>query len=94
MPDMDDWEKLTKLLVYIQWTIDLKLQLSSSGMGIVKWWLDALFATRDMRKSQTGGCLSMGEDAIFSFSKKQRLVTKSPTKAELVAVDDVLPQVI
>ena len=35
-----------------------------------------------------------GRKTIFSFSKKQRLVQKSSTKAELVAVDDVLPQVI
>ena len=91
-PDIDDWEKLVRLLVYIQGSIDLKLWLSSSGMGIVKWWLDASFGTRDMRKSQTGKCLSMGEGAIFSFSKKEQLVTKSSTKAKLVAVDDVLPQ--
>ena len=36
----------------------------------------------------------MGKGAIFSFSKKQKLNTKSSTEAELVGVDDVLPQVL
>lgn len=63
-------------------------------MGIVKWWLDASFGTKGIRKSQTGGCLSMGEGEIFSFSKKQWLVTKGFTEAKLMAVDDVCPQVI
>ena len=39
-PYMDGWEKLVRLLVYIQGTIALKLWLSSSGIFIVKWWLD------------------------------------------------------
>ena len=93
-PDKDDWEKLTRLVVYLKESIDLRLRLSSSVMGVVKWWVDASFATRDQRRSQTGGCLSMGNGAVFSFSKKQKLVTKSSTEAELVGVDDVLPQVI
>ena len=63
-------------------------------MGVSKWWVDASFATRDQMKSQTGGNLSLGGGAVFSFSKKQKLVTKSSTEAELVGVDDVLPQVI
>ena len=93
-PDEDDWDKLTRLVIYIQGSIDLKLRLSLSGMGVSKWWIDVSFATREQRKSQTGGCLSRGEGVILSFSKKQKLVTKSSTEAELVGVDDVLPQVL
>ena len=36
-PDEDDWDKLTRLVIYIQWSIDLKLRLSSSGLGVSKW---------------------------------------------------------
>ena len=36
----------------------------------------------------------MGKGAVVSVSKRQKLNTKSSTKAELVGVDDVLPQVI
>ena len=69
-PDEDDWGKLTRLVVYIKATINLRLRLSSDGMGVSKWWIDASFATRDQVKSQTGGNMSMGGGAVFSFSKK------------------------
>ncbi len=45
-------------------------------------------------RSHTGGAMSMGTGATYSTSKKQKLNTKSSTEAELVGVDDVLPQAI
>jgi hypothetical protein len=36
----------------------------------------------------------MGTGAIYSTSKKQKLNTKSSTEAELVGIDDVLPQAL
>ena len=38
--------------------------------------------------------MSMGTSAAYSTSKKQKLNTKSSTEAELVGVDDVLPQAL
>jgi hypothetical protein len=38
--------------------------------------------------------MSMGTGAAYSTSKKQKLNTKSSTEAELVGIDDVLPQAI
>ena len=45
-------------------------------------------------KSHTGGTMSLGKRATYSTSIKQHLVTKSSTKAELVSVNDVIPQVL
>jgi hypothetical protein len=45
-------------------------------------------------KSHTGGVMSMGTGAVYSISKKQKLNTKSSTEAELVGIDDVLPQAL
>ena len=50
-PDEDDWDKLTRLVIYIQGSINLKLRLSLSGMGVSKWWVDASFSTKEQRKS-------------------------------------------
>ena len=45
-------------------------------------------------KSHTGGLLSLGKGAVFATSKKQKLNTKSSTEAELVAIDDLMPQIL
>ena len=70
------------------------LRLSANGSGFTKWLVDAAFANRDKCLSQTGGLLTMGGGAILSTSKKQKINTKSSTEAELVAVDDMMPQIL
>jgi hypothetical protein len=45
-------------------------------------------------RSHTGGAMSLGTGAAYSTSKKQKLNTKSSTEAELVGIDDVLPQAL
>ena len=93
-PDVDDWGKLVRLMVYIKGTLELVLTLCAELMRVPKWWIDASFGTRLMMYSQSGGCGTLGKGMVSSFSKRQKLVTKSSTEAELVGVDDVLPQVL
>ena len=38
--------------------------------------------------------MSLGKESVFSMSRKQRLNTTSSTEAELVATDNVMPQII
>jgi hypothetical protein len=45
-------------------------------------------------KSHTGGYFSLGKGAVYATSTRQNLNTKGSTEDELVAVSDVLPQVI
>jgi hypothetical protein len=63
-------------------------------MHVVKWWVDASFAVHPDMKSHTGATMSLGKGAAYSRSMRQRLNTKSSTEAELVGVDDVMPQVL
>jgi hypothetical protein len=93
-PDEDDQKKLIRTLSYLKSTIDLPLILSADGSHIVKWWVDASFATRKDMRSQTGVAMSMGRGAIFSMARKQRLNTTSSTEAEVVGADDAMPQMI
>ena len=45
-------------------------------------------------KSHTGGMMLMRRGALYSASSKQKLNTKSSTKAELVGLDDLMPQIL
>jgi hypothetical protein len=47
----------------------------------------------DMR-SHTGGAMTLGKGSVYSTSVKQKLVTRSSTEAEVVAVHDVMPQML
>jgi len=44
--------------------------------------------------SHTGGTMSMGKGVIYGAFTWQNLSTKSSTEAEIIAVSDVLPQVV
>ena len=60
-PNMDDYEKLTRVMRYLQAYLDLKLTLSAGASGVVQWWVDAAYGVPYDMKSHTGGTLSMGK---------------------------------
>ena len=79
---------------YLNKTKNETLVLKPDGKNEVKWWIDAAFAVHPDMRSHTGAVMTMGEGAIQSISKKQKVNTRSSTEAELVAADDALAQVI
>ena len=93
-PYEDDDKKLSKILKYLIRTRDLVLTLESDDTGRVKCWVDAEFAVHHDMKSHKCGMISMGRGALYSTSNKQKLNTKSSTKAELVGVYDLMPQIL
>jgi len=93
-PDVDDYAKLRRVMRYLRGTINLPLTLESHPSGNMRWWVDASFAVHPDMKSQTGAVMSLGGGAMMSMSCRQKINTKSSTEAELVGVDDALPQVI
>jgi hypothetical protein len=74
--------------------MNLPLNLSMYGSSIVKWWVDALFASRNTMKSQSGATMFMGKDSIYNMSRKQKLSTKSSTEAELVGAYNAMSQIV
>jgi hypothetical protein len=58
-------------------------------MSIVKWWVDTSYAVHPDMKSHTGGMMLLGKGAIYTTK-----TTKSSTKAELVGVNDIMPQIL
>ena len=88
-PNRGDWKKLLRLMKYLSGTKDMGLRLKSDKTNSLKWYAEAAFAVHPDFKSHTGATLSMGDGAVLSMSRKQKLNTKSSTEAELVGADDV-----
>jgi len=87
-----DWEKLKRLLQFINCTIDEKLTLSADkGLTFMKTWVDASYAVHPNMRGHTGGCLALGRGMLHSRSSKQKLNTKSSTECEVVGTSDYLP---
>jgi hypothetical protein len=93
-PDSDDYKKLTRVMQYLQGSLDLKLTLSADGSGLVQWWVDAAYGVHYDMKSHTGGTLSLGKGSVYSYSSAQKLVSRSSTEAEVIGVDDLMPQMM
>ena len=65
--------------------------MSSVGEGkhvSVTAHVDASFGCHENGKSHTGVCITLGDGPVFVRSVKQKIVTKSSTEAELVALSD------
>jgi hypothetical protein len=93
-PDVDDYKKLIRVMRYLRGTVDMPLTLEADKMHVLKWWVDASYGVHPDMKSHTGGALSLGKGVVYGTSTRQRINTKSSTEAELVGVNDVLPQVL
>ena len=79
---------------YLQGTVSLTLRLAGDGSGNVAWHIDASHAIHFDMKGHTGGTMTMGKGSIYSTASGQKLVARSSTESELIAVYDVLPQVL
>jgi hypothetical protein len=88
-PHESDWKKLIRLLKYLNGTQEDVLTLSAHDLQTINWFVDVSFAVHQDFKSHTGGNMTMGQGAIISASRKQKLNTTSSTTAELVGADDM-----
>jgi hypothetical protein len=58
------------------------------------WWVDNSYAVHPNMHSHSGIVMSLGKDAAYLTSCKQKLNTKSSTEAKLVAIDEVMGQIL
>ena len=69
-PTHEDEVKLTRVLGYLEHTIDLVRTMGASSLSVLSTWVDASYAVhRDMR-SHTGSLMSFGTGTIHCKSSK------------------------
>ena len=93
--DTDDESKLNRLLRYLNGTRDLDMKLEPhQGLLSISAYIDASYGVHFDGKSHTGLAVCIGKGPVFAKSAKQKLVSKSSTESELIALSDSLSQVI
>ena len=96
-PGTDDLKKLNRCLRYLNATKDdIKYRINATDkLTDMCVYVDASFAVHPNMRSHSGAILTIGKNSVvFDESIKQKLNAKSSTEAELIAISDVLPQVI
>ena len=90
-PTHEDKINLTRVLGYLENTIDLVRTIGASSFLVLSSWVDASYAVHKDMRSHTSGLMSFVTGTIHSKSSKQKLNIKSSTEAELVGVSEYLP---
>ena len=96
-PGIDDLRKLKRCLKYLNATKDnIKYRINATDdLMDLCVYVDASFAVHPNMRSHSGAVLTIGKNTVvFDESIKQKLNAKSSTEAELIAISDVLPQII
>jgi hypothetical protein len=85
-----DLEKLKRLVNYVACTKDMVLTLKVEYPIRLLCFVDASYGEHVDGKSHTGVAITLGAGVFLAKSSKQKIVTKSSTEAELVAITDSL----
>ena len=80
--------------MYLQATQDLPLILQIDNSKIVQQYIDASFTAHNNMKRHTRILMTMEKWSIYPASTKQKLNSKSSTKAEVIGVNDGINQVL
>ena len=91
-PTQQDDVKLRRVLGYVASTLDEVSYIGINEPLTMIHFIDASYAIHNDFKGHTGAGSTLGIAVISSQSSKQKLVTRSSTESELVAVADRLPK--
>jgi hypothetical protein len=90
----EDMSKLERLLKYLRGTRDLGLVLDGrEGLGVLAW-ADASYAVHPDAKGHNGTIVRVGKCLVYAQSSKQKVVSRSSTESELIALHEAIPQVL
>ena len=84
----EDWEKLRKLLSYLQYTIDMPRIIGANDVDVLQTWVDVPYAIHYDLRGDIGGIISLGHGIVHDKFSQQKLNTKSSTGTEAVEASD------
>jgi hypothetical protein len=93
-PTKADLQKLDRVFGYLESNRDMLLRFKRGGKVDFAANIDASWATHDDGHGRTGIVLMMAGCAVAAWSFKQKMVTRSSTESEIVALSDGLTQVL
>ena len=79
---------------YLKGMGHLKLTLTAEDMSTIRWWVDAAYGVHMDCKGHTGMMMTLGKGATMSFSRSQKLNIRGLTEAELIGLDDAIPDIL
>ena len=92
-PTQEDNKKLERVLKYLNGTRGMGIALRQTLDHPVAY-VDASYGVHKDFKSQTGVFITLGQGPVYVASSKQRIIAKSSTEAELVALSDATSQIL
>jgi hypothetical protein len=91
-PTVEDGRKLERVLGYLKLTKNWTRVFDESPIGQVMSFIDASFAGHEDGKGQSGCMVFLGNTLVHEACRKQKLITKSSTEAELAALSDYIDE--
>ena len=86
----EDMKKLNRVMGYLSTTKEKGLILACRGEMRVAQHIDAAFGCHFDGKSHSGGLVKVGEATVLEISKKQTMIAKDSTDAELISASDLI----
>jgi ribonuclease HI len=93
-PTQEDMRKLDRVFSYVATSKGQIMKFKVRGNINPVAFVDASYATQPGGKSRTGILLKIAGCAIAVWSVKQKIVTRSSTEAELVALTEALTNIV
>jgi hypothetical protein len=90
----EDVEKMDRIMGYLKLTGErvMKIHCRDDSNGVTAY-IDAAFGCHHDGKSHSGAVIQWGGATVLTVSRKQKIVTKDSTEAELVALSDLVTEV-
>ena len=90
-PTLEDLDKLTRVMKYLNGTYELGIKLGEYGKDIgITVYADASYAVHPDCKSHGGIVVYNNRGPVYVKCAKQKMVSKSSTEAELITLSDAV----